>query len=277
MPCPEFSGLLSAYHDGELPADREAAVAAHIEKCPECAAELKMFRKLSHLTTKLDDHVPPREVWQNIETRLDTKFTDGPNPISVRSRRMSRLTILAMGFLLALGMSSVIYFVLHTHDKHHVAVNLGPFMDLFERSPKAAQEYLLASYTGQRVDLTDAVKQLKYRPVAADGLPSDYEISESSMLQMPCCKCLEVCFQRKRGGMICVFEHERDQFVSFGNRNVSSTVCEGTPTRVVQMDGHLTATWQRNGRYITVVGADDINEISDLMRHFERPEKESHL
>ena len=277
MRCPEFSGLLSAYHDGELPADRDAAVAAHVAQCPECAAELKMFHQLSDLTTKLDDLVPPREVWQKIETRLDTKISDGPKSISGRSRRLSRRTMLAMGCLLTVGMSSVTCFVLHTHDKHHAAVNLGPFIDLFDRSPKDAQEHLLASYTGQRVSLAEAVKELKYRPAAANEMPPDYELSEANLLQMPCCRCLEVCWLRKQGGMLCIFEHERDQFVQFGDRDVSSTVCGGNPTRVVQMDGRLTATWQQNRHYITVVGAEDIAEISRLMIHFEQPKKATQL
>ena len=273
MSCPEFSEFLSAYHDGELPADRNAAVSAHVAHCPGCAAQLKLFRNLSFLATKLDEHVPPREVWRNIETQLDTTVSDRAKSVSGRSRSVSRRAMLAMAFLLTLGMSSVIYFALQKHEKHSIAVNLGPFIDLFEQSPKDAQEHLLASYTGQRVSLAEAVKELKYRPVAANEMPPDYELSEANLLKMPCCRCLEVCWHRKHGGMLCIFEHERDQFVQFGDRDVTSTVCGGNPTRVVQMDGHLTATWQQNGHYITVVGAEDIDEISLLMRHFKQPEK----
>ena len=145
MPCPEFSALLSAYHDGELPADREAAVAAHVAQCPRCAAELKTFRMLSHLATKLDEPVAPREVWQNIETRLDTTFADHSGANSRRTRSVSRRTMIVMSVLLTLGFFSAVYFVLHTHDKHHIAVNLGPFIDLFERSPEDAQEHLVAT------------------------------------------------------------------------------------------------------------------------------------
>jgi hypothetical protein len=271
MECPEFSGLLSAYHDGELPADREAAVAAHVRQCPRCAAELKMFRALSQMATELDEYPPPREVWQSIETRLDTKHSDGVKPVAQQARRRSRRKMLAMTLLATFGVTSVIYVVLNTHHKHEV--DLGPFIDLFEQSPKDAQMHLVARYSGQRVTLAQAVKELKYQPAAAKDIPPDYELSEANLLQMPCCRCLEVCWQRKRDGMLCIFEHERDQFVQFGQRDVSTTVCDGNPTRIVQMDGRLAATWKHNGRFITVVGAEDIAELSRLMRHFEQPEE----
>lgn len=272
MRCPEFSGLLSAYHDGELPTDREAAVANHIAHCPGCAAELTSLRKLSQMAAKLDEPLPTRGVWRSIETRLDTDFDEISRQSNNRPRK-SRRTMLAALSLLVLAVLSGAYFVLTTHDNHHVAVNLGPFIDLFEQAPNDAQNYLLASYNGRRVTLEEAVKELKYKPVATYEMPSEYDLSDASLLKMPCCVCLEVCWVRKQGGMVCIFEHERDQFVQFGGREVSSTVCGGTPTRVVHMDGRLTATWQQNGRFITVVGAKDVEEISNLMRHFKPSER----
>ena len=275
MPCAEFADLLSAYHDGELSPDREAAVAAHIASCPDCLAEMNLFRKLSKLTTQLDEHSPPREVWRSIEERLNSEVSDNGKQTSGRLRLVSRKTTLALTLLLMIGLSFVVYAVFPTHK--HAAINLGPFMDVFERSPKDAQEHLVATYSGRRVGFEEAVNKLKYRPVAADGLPSEYELAEANLLEMPCCKCLEACYRRKHGGMLCIFEHERDQFVGFGDRNVSSTVCCGIPTRLVQMNGQLTATWQQNGHYITAVGAEDIDEISRLMLHFEHPENATPL
>lgn len=273
MSCAEFAHLLCAYHDGELSSDDQAAVAAHIATCPECRAELNLFRKLSALASQLEEHSPPNEVWRNIEERLHSEPPSIERPTVAPSRRLSRKTMVAMSALLVLGLSIVLYSILPPHK--HAAINLGPFLDEFERSPKDAQELLVATYAGRRVGMDEAVKELKYRPVAANGLPPDYELSEANMLQMPCCKCLEACYRRKDGGMLCLFEHQRDQFVQFGNRDVSSTVCVGNPTRVVQMDGTLTATWQQNDRFITLVGVEGIDELSKLMRHFETAEPAS--
>jgi hypothetical protein len=87
---------------------------------------------------------------------------------------------------------------------------------------------------------------------------------------MPCCRCFEACYHRKDGGMLCVFEHENDQPVWFGNRPMSSKVCSGKPTRLVQVDHCLAATWQQQQRHITVIGAKDVEEVARLVAHFEQ-------
>lgn len=270
MSCAEFAHLLCAYHDGELSPDSEAAMAAHIAICPECRAEVNLFRKLSALASQLEEHTPTKEVWRNIEERLHSEASPSEQKTLDPLRRLSRKTTVGMIVVLMLGLSFVAYAVFPAHK--HAAINLGPFLDVFERSPQDAQELLITTYAGRRVGFDEAVKELMYRPITADGLPTDYELSEANLLQMPCCKCLEACYRRKGGGMLCIFEHERNQFVRFGDRDVSSTVCVGNPTRVVQMAVLLTATWQQNDRFITVVGAEGIDELSRLMHHFERPE-----
>src|SRR5687768_12217893 len=41
--------LIHAYHDGELPADRRAAVEAHVNACDPCGALLADLRRMSQL------------------------------------------------------------------------------------------------------------------------------------------------------------------------------------------------------------------------------------
>ncbi len=48
MDCGEVRELLQAYEDGELPADERAAIAGHLEGCPDCrsaSAELQKLRR----------------------------------------------------------------------------------------------------------------------------------------------------------------------------------------------------------------------------------------
>ena len=116
-------------------------------------------------------------------------------------------------------------------------MNFGHFLDTFEQAPDEAQRDLVKNYSGQPIEIPDATRELKYRPVVADGLPADYEPAQAYLLKMPCCRCLEVCYHRKDGGMLCVFEHDIDQPVWFGDRPTSSTVCSGKPTRLAQVDG----------------------------------------
>lgn len=46
MNC-KWNEKLSAFHDGELPADARAQVASHVAACPECAAEIERLRRIA--------------------------------------------------------------------------------------------------------------------------------------------------------------------------------------------------------------------------------------
>lgn len=268
MQCHEVVELLSAYYDGELPPDKAGAVAEHVAVCADCAAELKSLHKLSGLAMKLDQPSPPRHVWPRIEAQLRTS-----QPPVAPSRRAYRKALLAMVALMFVALFWVTYTQWHAHNHHHLAVNFGHFLDTFEQAPDEAQRDLVKSYSGQPIEIPDAIRELKYRPVVADGLPDDYEPAQAYLLKMPCCRCLEACYHRKEGGMLCVFEHDIDQPVWFGDRPTSSKVCSGKPTRLVQVDGCLAATWQQDRRHITVIGAKDADEVTRLVAHFDRQRK----
>ncbi len=49
MPACERSRRLSAYHDGELPAEERRGLEEHLRQCPSCAQELQQLRSLSGL------------------------------------------------------------------------------------------------------------------------------------------------------------------------------------------------------------------------------------
>ncbi|HEX8915000.1 MAG TPA: zf-HC2 domain-containing protein [Humisphaera sp.] len=55
----EFGPLVSALHDGELPADRAREVAAHAASCPACAAELAGLRRFTAAFRAADRPAPP--------------------------------------------------------------------------------------------------------------------------------------------------------------------------------------------------------------------------
>lgn len=269
MQCREGVELLSAYYDGELVPDKADAVAEHVVVCEHCAAELETLHKLSDLTQQLDQPSPPRHVWPRIAAQLDAT-EPAVASTSLPAQRKSRKTLLAVAALLFVALSWIGYQQWQAREHRHLAVNFGQFLDQFQQAPDKAQHELVAHYSGQPVEIADAVRQLKYRPVVADGLPPDYKLSEAYLLKMPCCRCLEACYHRKDGGMLCVFEHDLDQHVWFGDRPISSKVCSGKPTRVVQVDGCLAATWQQQRRHITVIGAKDVEEVARLVAHFEQ-------
>lgn len=269
MQCPEAIELLSAYYDGELPSEKAATVADHVAVCADCAAELETLHKLSALTTKLDQPAPPRHVWPRIAAQLNTNHSTAIPP-AMPAQRASRKTLFAVAALLLVGLSWIAFTQWHAHEHHDLAENFGHFLDTFEQAPDEAQQELVEHYSGQPIEIADAIRELKYRPVVADGLPAEYEPAQAYLLKMPCCRCLQACYHRKNGGMLCVFEHDIDQSVWFGDRPASSKVCAGKPTRLVQVDSSLAATWQQQRRHITVIGAKDVEEVARLVAHFDQ-------
>ena len=102
MQCHEVVPLLSAYYDDELSPDRAAAVGSHVESCPRCAAELDSFYKMSVLTSQLYQPSPPPQVWQRIATQLDAEGSRTV-PTAKPSRRLRRMTLLAVAAVIAVG------------------------------------------------------------------------------------------------------------------------------------------------------------------------------
>jgi hypothetical protein len=54
-------------------------------------------------------------------------------------------------------------------------------------------------------------------------------------------------------------------------RPASTKVSSGNPTRLVQVDGCLAASWQQQSRHVTVIGAKDMDEMTRLVAHFNQP------
>jgi anti-sigma factor RsiW len=280
----EVKELLSAYHDGELASDVHDAVAKHLESCPDCAALLGSFQQLSDLTEQLMNPDAPDQ-WAAIEEQLVStsatpriageqapRFSPNGRPDSGRRRFASPLWLAAAATLLiAVGFGA--YFnwppSMDRHDKQ-LAATFGKFLNHFESDPQAAEQVLLASYEGEEVDLPAAAKAIGYQPAVARGLPPGYRVDAVYVLNMPCCKCTQIVCRRDGGGQIAVFEHEVDQPVWFGDRPAIEGRCCDKPTRIVEVDNNLlAATWRSDNRYITVIGARDVEEITQLVSHFE--------
>ena len=269
MRCGEVMDLLSAYYDGELSTGKADSVSVHVSGCAVCAAELETLHKLSDLTARLDQPVPPSQAWPRIAAQLDTSPLVS-QPIAASAWLKSRKTLLAIALLLLASVSWFASTQWHVHDHQHLSEHFGVFLDSFEKTPDEAQRHLLTSFTGVPVEIPDAIRELKYRPVVAAGLPIEYEADQAYLLNLPCCRCLEACYRRKDGGMMCVFEHDIDQPAWFGERSQSSVMCCGQNTRIVQLNGSVAATWQRGRRHITVIGAKDVEEVTRIVEHFER-------
>ncbi|REJ65729.1 MAG: hypothetical protein DWQ31_17480 [Planctomycetota bacterium] len=280
MNCTTTKRLISAYYDNELAADVQSELRRHLEECTKCARTVAQFQQLSRLAARLPDPTPPADLWPRIERALDRTRTNlllraiRPVFASARATWQTRpavrfaavaatvLVVVAAGYLL----SSV---DLREAGHRQVAADFDRYLNRFHQDVDGAQQILMANYNGQRVDVSDAAAIVRYEPVAATQVPAGYAVDDVSVLEMPCCKCVQVIWQRQAGGHLAIFEHEKEQVTWFGERPSIAARCHGKAVRIVEMDQQLAATWTSGPRQLTLVGARDIDELLQLVLHFE--------
>jgi hypothetical protein len=154
------------------------------------------------------------------------------------------------------------------HDRQLTA-DFGEYLRHFPNSPDDAQQILLAKYRGQAVSLSQAARQLGYRPAVAAGLLEHYSLDAVYVLEMPCCTCVQSIYRHNDGEVFAIFQHERKQPIWFGDRPRISAQFNGRPCDVVQFQDRLAASWKEGSRYLTIVGARNLDEIMLLMTYFQ--------
>lgn len=154
---------------------------------------------------------------------------------------------------------------------HHIglAADFEDYFEHFAENPATAQNVLLAKYEGGAVDLVQATRHLGYKPAVAVGLPKRYSLVAMYVLKMPCCTCVQSICRRDDGRVFAIFEHDEEQQIGLGDRPRVETQCKGCPCSVVQADRGLVASWKADKRQFTVVGARDLEDVSDLITHFQ--------
>lgn len=275
MDCSAAKELLSAYYDNELTTEMRSAVAGHLAGCDECARGLAGFQSLSTLADSLVHPDPPAQIWEQLQKELDRNpATDAAHPDSQKSRRWTSRPAVQMGLtiaavlVLAVGWLGVKSWTAHDDD-HQMAEVFGKYLQEFHNDPSSAQHLLLAKYDGQAVDADLAARTVGYRPVVAAGMPEGYTIAEIYVMKMPCCNCVQCLCQREDGTALAIFEHNDKAPEWLGERPKTIAICGGKPCSMVDLEGRVAATWKHGKRYITVVGAQDKEEIDRLVAWFE--------
>lgn len=273
MNCSEIQERLSAYHDSELSSDVAEQMAAHLAGCSKCEEEIAFFQQISGLSQELVDPPIPASIPALIWSELQTKLAEPTQP-KARAVQPSpqsftgKFFALAATVLVAAGLWGAYEAWLPAEEHARLAMNFSRYLEEFPERPAAAQQTLAAGYGGRPVSLTEATDILGYRPVAARGLPSDYSVKEVHLLNMPCCTCAQVLCTNEAGNSIVIFEHAIDQPVWFGDRPSEKCLCHEVPTNIRQVGSRLAATWKEGERHITVIGATDLDEVTEFVAHF---------
>ena len=70
MTCHDYKDLLMGYLDNELSDEQRNRFEEHLAGCPECARELKEFRKLKAITDEVTLVEPEDRIWQDYWTGI---------------------------------------------------------------------------------------------------------------------------------------------------------------------------------------------------------------
>lgn len=256
MQCENAIELLSVYHDGELSAEERAALEVHLETCPRCAAELAELRRLSELTSKLDDPQPKRELRDRVLEQHEQRRVERPTS--------QRRTYTAMTILGALAATAIIVIGIRPwkDDGHVEHDDITRYWQSFQADPLPVQKDFLVRHSGRMISADEAVREVGFRPVTATQIPDSIHLETSYLLNMPCCKCIESICRRPDGTALAVFEHRDEQPGWFPGRAHVNVRCANTKCRVTELDSCLAASWPIGDRVVTVVGLRDVEELT---------------
>ncbi len=210
----------------------------------------------------------PAEIWPQLEQKIAAEVPGRRAALVHLIRRRSTWIGLATAALVVVSVSAA---VVWRQDEGHrqLAINFGRYLNEFERNPQAAQQVLLTNYEGRAVSYDEAATVVRYRPVTPERLPNGLSRKSIYLLRMPCFTCVQAIYEREDGETLAIFEHVDDQAVWFGNRPTIKTHCNGMPTSLVQVDDHLAASWKRDERCVTIIGARDVEQVAKLMAYLD--------
>ena len=272
MNCSAVQHNLSAYHDNELSPDLRAAVEEHLHTCHDCTVRLVAFREISRVAAELHDPTAPSGMWQELQTKLQRQTRRGQPSRSRTSTSTLTRRHLATAALVLVAISAAYGIWRYQSSKQRqMGVVFGHFLDKFPHDPVAAQQVIVTKYDGWAVTIDEATRKLRYRP----ALPTSGDalrLEKMYVLRMPCCTCVETIYKNANGEPLAVFEHHDEDPGWFSNRPTIRAHCCGIPTSMVQVDNHLAATWKHQDRYLTVVGARDVEQVASLIAGFQQPD-----
>lgn len=276
---------MSGYFDGELAGDQRADMASHLEVCASCQKEISTFQQLSTLANEIPAPVVDQDTWRQIENKLDARSSTlpsdpkndtretalrGPTPPVPNWRSPLGWAIAASLLLFCGWLGYRTWFDEEQGAEHEFEAVFADYLKEFRDDPRKAQQVLLRNYEGVRVEPARADQSVGYEPVVAGGVPPEYSIESTYVMNMPCCTCVQCVCTHEDGSTIVIFEHDDADPHWFGDREKREQVCAGKTCEIVGLEDSIAATWRQGNRHLTVVGLKDSGQVDRLVAWFER-------
>lgn len=131
MNCERYLDLISARLDGELTAQEEAELSAHLQECPECRAIADDMNNLRSAFSALEEVDAPAELSQSVMSKI--KAERG----AARRRFVRRISGLAACFVLCFGVLRIADATYSEHTRHTADPNLPSVARHMEPQPVA--------------------------------------------------------------------------------------------------------------------------------------------
>ena len=265
MNCNEVIPLLSPFHDGELPPEKQWAVAEHLATCAECAAKLESIRRISDLV----EATPAPEAPATLVTRIERALAEPSSfwawlPFSPPQQK-AVAAVAAMAAVLVVGLTIWRLASGPAHSHEEMVRDFGEFLAAYEQGEPKAIEILARKYEGSLVDEAAATEALKHATVARPVVLANHRAARRYLLKMPCCNCVQTVYTCNGATSLVLFEHEKEQSEWFAARPLVRAECRGKACCMVQLKGTLAATWPVAGGFVTAVGLRDVDELGNLV------------
>jgi len=266
MNCKDITDKLSRFMDGELDSALNERLSLHIESCDSCKKNLESFRRIGVWMREVEAPVDTEVTWGRIEAAISSK-------LRLSERRSMKWIVPALALSASVGfvLASVVWYPTNGTDTPHEhaihehgssAVDFRNVIEFAQSEPQKAISSLVEKYEGKQLDTESATKYIGYRPALFSSVPDGFQRVSTHILNMPCCKCTASVCQRPNGTSLIVFEHKDEQPVWFGELPSIETQCSGNQCRIIESSGQLAVSWRQNDRQFTMVGATDVDEVS---------------
>jgi Putative zinc-finger len=266
MNCDWVEEHRSAYIDNELGEQEKLQFESHCDQCDACRLLTAEYQAIGRLMRQSEARVDTNSLWERVEHRLDD---DRVIPISTKSQPRNWVyAILATAASVAL-----IWFVVRSPTSEHndgdashehaaLAVDFHEVIRTVKSEPKAAIAKLVSKYQGKELDAKATTSYLGYEPAIFKSVPEGFTRVSTHVLNMPCCKCSASICERPDGTSLIVFEHKDEQPVWFSDLPSIETQCSGKTCKIIETAGQLAVSWKNDDRQLTMIGANDIDEVN---------------
>lgn len=268
MECSTVRQLLSAFHDNELEAAARTEVQEHLTSCSTCAGEFSSMAALSNIASSITKPEPPLGLWQDIRGRIAFEknlSTPSRSSSSVRARAISWTS---GGVVLALIVSAsvIVWWRSPTAHDHSIGdAAFSEFLTEFTQDPSRAVRFLPSKFASKTVDLSAAGNALGHPSILAKGLPDRCILTTTTVIEMPCCRCVQSVMHKSDGSLLVLFEHTKEERHWFNGRSLISTHCAGMPVAIADAGECLAASCQVDGTHLTFVGLKDVEELQRVL------------